>query len=87
MPSTDLEQIRIGGIPSILLSSSSRKLADATIQSIDILDSFLQVTMSIFIPDMFVSFMASSAKVNPHIDKVREESESWLSRYVPLVYL
>ncbi|KAF4767580.1 hypothetical protein HAV15_009140 [Penicillium sp. str.  len=36
--------------------------------------------MSIFIPDMFVSFMASSAKVNPHIDKVREESESWLSR-------
>ena len=35
-------------------------------------------TVEITLPDMFVSFMALTPKVNPHYERVRAESEAWI---------
>jgi hypothetical protein len=34
--------------------------------------------IEVIIPDMFVSFMAMTAKVNPHYEQARAESEKWI---------
>ena len=38
------------------------------------------VRIPVLLPDMFVSFMARKPRVNPHYEKVREESEAWINR-------
>ena len=38
------------------------------------------VRIPVLLPDMFVSFMAREPRVNPHYEKVREESEAWINR-------
>lgn len=43
--------------------------------------------MAVRLPDMFVSFMASPASVNPHLEEVRGESEGWLIEYGRWAYL
>jgi len=35
-------------------------------------------TVEIILPDMFVSFMALTPKVNRHYERVRAESEAWI---------
>ena len=36
----------------------------------------------VFLPDMFVSFLARTPRVNPLYEKVKMESEAWINRFV-----
>ena len=40
-----------------------------------------QVRIPVLLPDMFVSFLAQNPRVNPHYEKVKEESEAWINKY------
>jgi hypothetical protein len=40
--------------------------------------------IEVIIPDMFVSFMAMTPKVNPHYEQARAESEKWIIEQVSL---
>ena len=42
--------------------------------------------IEVTIPDMFVSFMARKAVVNPHYEQVKAESEAWIAKYIFKLY-
>lgn len=38
-----------------------------------------QISVTVLLPDMFQTFLKKDALVNPHYEKVKMESEEWLS--------
>jgi hypothetical protein len=38
-----------------------------------------QMTITVLLPDMFQTFLKEDALVNPHYERVKIESEEWLS--------
>lgn len=38
-----------------------------------------QITITVLLPDMFKAFLKQEPLVNPHYERVKLESEEWLS--------
>lgn len=38
--------------------------------------------VQVFLPEMFLLFLAQSPRVNPHYEDIRRESEAWLLKSV-----
>lgn len=41
-----------------------------------------QHEIPVILPDLFVSFLSRTPQLNPHYEKVRAESEAWISKFV-----
>lgn len=46
----------------------------------------VQAKILVLLPDMFVSFLSRKPQINPHYEKVREESEDWINRFLLSCY-
>lgn len=45
-----------------------------------------QHEIPVMLPDLFVSFLSRKPQLNPHYEKVRAESEAWISKYITPLY-